>query len=70
MERMNRTFKDLMRAMMLHKNVPQELWAEAVCTAAYIQNRVTCREIPRNATPYSLWHDKKPDVSHLRGFGS
>eukprot|EP00171_Calliarthron_tuberculosum_P022896 IDg22896t1 len=33
-ERMNRTLKDLMRSMLLHKNVSQDLWADAVVTAA------------------------------------
>lgn len=69
-ERMNRTLKDLMRSMLLHKNVPQEFWADAVTTAAYIRNRVTSRGLPRNQTPHALWHGKKPDVSHLRVFGS
>lgn len=69
-ERMNRTLKDLMRAMILHKNVAKDFWADAVATAAYIRNRVTCRGIPSHATPFSLWHDKKPDVAHLRVFGS
>ncbi len=39
-ERMNRTLKDLVRAMLVHNNVPDEFWAEALCTAAYIRNRV------------------------------
>ena len=69
-ERMNRTLKDLTRAMMLHKDVPQEFWADALVTAVYIRNRVTSRNIPSNTTPYSIWHGEKPDVSHMRVFGS
>ena len=68
-ERMNRTLKDLTRAMMLHKDVPQEFWGDALVTAVYIRNRVTSRNLPLNKTPYSLWHGRKPDVSHMRVFG-
>eukprot|EP00171_Calliarthron_tuberculosum_P002751 IDg2751t1 len=56
--------------MMLHKNVPQEFWADALVTAAYIRNRVTSRGIPTDSTPYSLWMGRAPDVSHVRVFGS
>ncbi len=47
-ERMNRTLKDLVRAMLKHKNVPEEFWAEALSTAAYIRNRVTSKSLPKN----------------------
>ena len=53
-ERMNRTLKDLMRAMMLHKSLPEDLWAEAISTAAHIRNRVTSQGLPPNTTPYFL----------------
>lgn len=69
-ERMNRTSKNLMRAMLLHKNVSKEFLADAVVTAASIRNRVTSRGIPGNSTPYNLWHNKKPNIAHLRVFRS
>ncbi len=69
-ERMNRTLKDLVRAMLFHRNVPEEFWAEALCTAAYIRNRVTTKSLPKNKTPFHIWLEKVPDVSHLRVFGS
>lgn len=69
-ERMNRTLKDLVRAMLHHKAIDTDFWAEALNTAAYIRNRVTSRGIPSNTTPYELWYSKKPSVSHMRIFGS
>ncbi len=66
---MNRTLKDLVRAMLVHNNVPDEFWAEALCTAAYIRNRVTSRALPRYKTPFHVWFGKAPDVAHLRVFG-
>eukprot|EP00171_Calliarthron_tuberculosum_P012272 IDg12272t1 len=45
-ERMNRTLKDLVRAMLLHKNVLEEFWADSVVIAAYIRNRTTSQGLP------------------------
>ena len=32
--------------------------------AIYVLNRVLSKTIP--TTPYGIWHDKKPSLSHLR----
>jgi len=56
--------------MMRHKDVHQDLWADAVKTAVYIKNRVTSRALPFGKTPHELWTENKPDVSHMRVFGS
>ena len=45
-----------------------ELWAEAVAYATYIQNIVLSSK--RKATPFETLHGKKPNESHLRIFGS
>ena len=55
--------------MLEAKELPKRLWAEAIRTAAYLMNRVPCRKNPMD-TPYKLWFGKKPDVSHLRIFGT
>ncbi|GKF71412.1 retrovirus-related pol polyprotein from transposon TNT 1-94 [Tanacetum coccineum] len=45
------------------------LWAEAVATACYTQNRfIICRLYGK--TPYELLHDRKPDLSYLHVFGA
>lgn len=56
------------RTMFLARNVSNELWAEAISYAVFIQNR-TLSSIGL-ATPYELVHGEKPDVSSLRIFGS
>jgi len=56
--------------MMLHKDVDQNLWADAIKTAVYMKNRVTSRALPAGKKPHELWTGKKPDVSHMRVFGS
>ena len=67
---MNRTLTDLVRSMLHHKSIGKEFWAEALDTAVYVRNRVTSRGLPSNTTPHHFWHGDKPDISHLRVFGS
>ena len=69
-ERINRTFAELMRSMLHHKNMPKHFWAESLNVAAYIRNRVTSRGLPSNTTPFEIWHGRKPNLGHLRVFGS
>ena len=69
-ERMNRTLLNLVRSMLYHNNIPKKFWAEALATAVYARNRVTSRALPQNVTPFFLWHGYKPDLSHMRVFGS
>jgi transposase InsO family protein len=38
-ERLNRTLKEQMLAMMYHAEVDQSLWADAVMTANFVRNR-------------------------------
>ncbi|GAV58701.1 hypothetical protein CFOL_v3_02234 [Cephalotus follicularis] len=56
------------RTMLCENNLPKYLWAEAVNTACFIINRVMIRSILKK-TPYELFNDRKPNVSHLRPFG-
>ncbi|MGK2912532.1 MAG: reverse transcriptase domain-containing protein [Sphingobium sp.] len=67
-ERPNRTLIELARAMLIAKNLPHFLWAEAVSYAAYLRFRVSTPALT-NKTPYEAWHGSKPNVSHLREFG-
>nr|CCA17998.1 putative polyprotein [Albugo laibachii Nc14] len=52
-----------------HKNVEKEWWAEAVNSAAYITNRVPNHR-RSNTTPFETCFGFKPDLGHLRVFGS
>ncbi|GKE18358.1 retrovirus-related pol polyprotein from transposon TNT 1-94 [Tanacetum coccineum] len=45
------------------------LWAEAIATACYTQNRSIIRRRHRK-TPYELLHVRKPDLSYLHIFGA
>jgi transposase InsO family protein len=68
-ERLNRTLTELMIAMLSEKNLPQTLWAKAIHHATYIRNRCTTKAL-LGTTPMEAWTRNKPDLSHLREFGS
>ncbi|GJU25109.1 retrovirus-related pol polyprotein from transposon TNT 1-94 [Tanacetum coccineum] len=68
-ERRNRTLVEAARTMLIFSKAPLFLWAEAVATACYTQNRSLIHTL-HNKTPYELVHDKKPDLSFLCIFGA
>ena len=67
-ERKNRTLVEAARSMLSHAKLPKMYWAEAVATAAYIQNRLPT-SVLKQETPYERWCGKKPDMRHMRVFG-
>lgn len=68
-ERMNRTIIEKARCMLHYKAVPKKWWAEAVSTAAYLINRTT-NSTTKTTTPYEICFRVRPDLEHLRVFGS
>ncbi|GKE29310.1 retrovirus-related pol polyprotein from transposon TNT 1-94 [Tanacetum coccineum] len=68
-ERRNRTLVEVARTMLIFSKAPLFLWAEAINTACYTQNRSLIR-LRYNKTPYELMQDKKPDLSFFHVFGS
>ncbi|GKA53889.1 retrovirus-related pol polyprotein from transposon TNT 1-94 [Tanacetum coccineum] len=57
------------RTMLIYAKAPLFLWAEAVATACYTQNRSMIRH-RHGKTPYELLHNKPPDLSYLYVFGA
>ncbi|GJY48589.1 retrovirus-related pol polyprotein from transposon TNT 1-94, partial [Tanacetum coccineum] len=68
-ERRNRTLIEAARTMLIYAKAPLFLWAEAVATACYTQNRSIIR-LRHGKTPYELLHDKLPDLSFFYVFGA
>ncbi|GKC86206.1 retrovirus-related pol polyprotein from transposon TNT 1-94 [Tanacetum coccineum] len=66
-ERRNHTLVEAARTMLIYAKAPLFLWAEAVATACYTQNRSIIRRRIRK-TPFELLHDRKPDLSYLYVF--
>ncbi|GKF64058.1 retrovirus-related pol polyprotein from transposon TNT 1-94 [Tanacetum coccineum] len=68
-EKRNRTLIDAARTMLIYAKASLFLWAEAVATTCYTQNRSMIRR-HHGKTPYKLLHDKPPDLSYLHVFGA
>ncbi|CAM8905663.1 unnamed protein product [Rhodiola kirilowii] len=68
-ERRNRSIQVMTRVMLHAKNVPLNIWAEAMLTATYVLNRVLIRP-GMDKTSYELWKGRKPTVKHFHVFGS
>ncbi|GJV85454.1 retrovirus-related pol polyprotein from transposon TNT 1-94 [Tanacetum coccineum] len=68
-ERRNRTLIEVARTMLIYAKALLFLWAEAVATACYTQNRSIIR-LRHGKTPYELLHDKPLDLSFFHVFGA
>ncbi|GJY72710.1 retrovirus-related pol polyprotein from transposon TNT 1-94 [Tanacetum coccineum] len=68
-ERRNRTLIESAHTKLIYAKALLFLWAEAVATACYTQNRSIIR-LRHGKTPYELLHDKLPDLSFFHVFGA
>ncbi|GJU71462.1 retrovirus-related pol polyprotein from transposon TNT 1-94 [Tanacetum coccineum] len=68
-KRRNRTLIDDARTMLIYAKTSLFLWAEAVATACYTQNRSIIR-LHHGKTPYELLHVKLPELSFFHVFGA
>nr|GEW59949.1 integrase, catalytic region, zinc finger, CCHC-type, peptidase aspartic, catalytic [Tanacetum cinerariifolium] len=68
-ERRNHTLIEASRTMLIYAKALLFLWAEAVATTCYTQNRSIIR-LRHGKTPYELLHDKIPDLSFFHVFGA
>ncbi|GKD80113.1 retrovirus-related pol polyprotein from transposon TNT 1-94, partial [Tanacetum coccineum] len=68
-ERRNRILVEATKTMLIFSKTPMFLWAEAIATACYTQNR-SLNHTRHNKPPYELVHDKKPDLTFFRVFGA
>ncbi|GJS58113.1 retrovirus-related pol polyprotein from transposon TNT 1-94 [Tanacetum coccineum] len=68
-ERRNRTLVEAARTMLIFSRASLFLWAAAIATACYTQNRsIIHRRFDK--TPYDLINGRKPDISFLHVFGA
>nr|GEX72064.1 hypothetical protein [Tanacetum cinerariifolium] len=68
-ERCNRTLIEASRTMLIYAKAQLFLWAEAVATACFTQNR-SIISLRHGKTPYELLHNKLPDLSYFHVFGT
>ncbi|GJR68179.1 retrotransposon protein, putative, unclassified [Tanacetum coccineum] len=68
-ERCNRTLIEAALTMLIYAKALLFLWAEAIATACYTQNRsIVC--LHHGKTSYELLHDKPPDLLFFHVFGA
>nr|GEU45116.1 hypothetical protein [Tanacetum cinerariifolium] len=68
-ERRNRTLVEAARTMLIFSRVPLFLWAEAIATVCFTQNRsIIHRRF--NKTPYELIRGRKLNIPFLHVFGA
>nr|GEW36346.1 retrovirus-related Pol polyprotein from transposon TNT 1-94 [Tanacetum cinerariifolium] len=68
-KRQNHTLIEAARTTLIYAKDLLFLWAEAMATACYTQNRSIIR-LHHGKTPYELLHNKPPDLSFLYVFGT
>lgn len=68
-ERANRSLVEMMRCMLHSSGLGKGFWQLGLQAAVYIKNLTPTRSLG-GMTPWEAWHGTKPDVSHLRVFGS
>ncbi|GJZ59085.1 retrovirus-related pol polyprotein from transposon TNT 1-94 [Tanacetum coccineum] len=68
-KKQNRTLVKAARTMLIFSKSPEFLWAEAISTACFTQNRSLIHK-RYNKTPYELLRGRKPNVEYFHVFGS
>ncbi|GKA70562.1 putative ribonuclease H-like domain-containing protein [Tanacetum coccineum] len=68
-ERRNRTLVEAARTMLIFSKALEFLWAEAIATACFTQNR-SIVHTRYNKTPYELIRGRKPNIQYFHVFGS
>ena len=69
-KRPHRTLADMMRAMLSGTNLRYQYWSHAIHHALYVKNRLPHQLLPDKVTPYERSTSRRPDLTHLRVFGS
>ncbi|KAL5532213.1 hypothetical protein ACEPAF_5777 [Sanghuangporus sanghuang] len=67
-ERANRTLAEGITTMLNEAHLPSSFWWDAVAAFVHVHNHSPTSAVSAS-TPYELWFQSKPDVSHLRVFG-
>jgi hypothetical protein len=68
-QRKNMTLVECARNMLKGKNISNVFWAEAINIVVYLKNRSPTK-IRDLKTPFEVLYGYKPEVGHLRIFGS
>ena len=69
LERMNRTVKQMARAMLDESGTPATFWGQAAFAVVVILNKTNIR-VNSTQTPHDLWYGETHSVKHFKIFGS
>ena len=69
-ERLHQTLAGMMRAMLLGSSIGSYCWFNALLHAVHLKNGLPHQSLNNKMAPYEAWTNEKPDLSHLRVFGS
>lgn len=69
-ERHIQSISFMSRAMLLDADMADWFWPFAYLTAVHLKNRIPHSALPLDTTPFERWAGHKPDLSHIRLFGS
>jgi len=64
-----RTMEEGGQTLLAASGLPMSFWLDAVLTSQYLHNRLPTSTLPANITPFEYFTRKKPNLSHLRGWG-
>ena len=64
----NNTLAVKVRTLLYASGLSAKFWSAALLHAVYLHNRLV--HSATNKTPYEGWYGRKPDVTHLKTFGS
>ncbi|KAJ6874187.1 hypothetical protein NC651_032883 [Populus alba x Populus x berolinensis] len=59
---------NMVRSMLVNRNIPKNFWPEAVNWSVHILNRSPTLAV-KNTTPEEAWSEARPTVDHFRIFG-
>ena len=68
-ERFNRTLVEKVKSMLHESQLDFAWWGEALATATYLINVLPTAAL-KDTTPFQEWKEVKPDLAHLKIFGS
>ncbi len=69
-ERMMRTIKETVKAMLIDAQMPEGFWGLAALHAMWLRNRLPTQSLTSRKTPYEELFGKKPSLSDTCAFGS
>jgi hypothetical protein len=64
----NNTLAVKVRTLLYGAGLPAKFWSAALLQAVYLYNRLV--HLATHKTPYEGWYGQKPDIAHLKTFGS